>query len=226
MNTLAKAFLVCAGASLLAGCQSSPLKGWSFGKKRVDQRLAMPKTSGAVALEEGRAMLRDGRISAAAASFRIAMLDPATAAEANNGLAVAYAKVGRPDLAARYFRAAIELAPSDTRFAANLLRMQHSVMMARRAAAQASPALAQAAPAPEMPKLAAAQQVHRATRGEFHIRTRSDLAQAPRMAVVYRQSAPAPETQADTPDEKVPSAADAVLAQADKPKAKEYILAK
>lgn len=220
MTNPARLLLLCGVASLAAGCQGSPLKGWSFGKSRAPARLAAVQVEGAAALEEGRALLRDGRLSAAAASFRIAMLDPATAADANNGLAVAYAKVGRPDLAERYFRAAIRIDPEDMRYTANLLRMQHGVMLARQAAEKRQQA-ALAAPAPAEPeRLAASQRVHRATRGTFHIRTRGTPAAAPRMAVAYRTPAPKPEEMQGEKREQPP----VELAVAQAPKAREILM--
>lgn len=83
-----------------------------------------PSADYRAALDEGRAQLRDSNLSAAAALLRVAQQDPALRAEASNALGVTYARLGRDDLAERYFRAAIDIAPSDQRFAANLLRLQ------------------------------------------------------------------------------------------------------
>ena len=127
--------LVTAAVSL-SGCQSFPLTSWLFKNDRTasdaDPQLAGSTTG---ALEEGAALLRAGNLSAAVASFRIAQLDRATRADACNGLGVAYAKLGRLDLAERYFQAAILSDPDNTRYAANLLRLQRQVMLARRASA-------------------------------------------------------------------------------------------
>jgi len=74
--------------------------------------------------------LRQGQISAAIASFSMALAAPEARAEAINGLAVAYAKLGRDDVADRYFREAAALDPNNPKFAANLLRLQDNVRMA------------------------------------------------------------------------------------------------
>lgn len=116
-----------------SGCQSPLLKGWGFSKQQSQPTgFSREAADTELALEEGRAYLRSGQLAAAVASFRIARTDPTTAAEASNGLGVAYAKIGRMDLADRYFRTAMELKPSEDRFAANLLRLQRDVMLARR----------------------------------------------------------------------------------------------
>lgn len=125
----------CLVAGLLAislsGCQGSPFD--IFGSKKGVRQAssALGNNSGVLAFEEGRAHLREGQISAAVASFKIARLDPAVAADASNGLGVAYARLGRPDIADRYFREALRRAPEDERFVANLLRLQKSVMLAK-----------------------------------------------------------------------------------------------
>jgi tetratricopeptide (TPR) repeat protein len=77
---------------------------------------------GAEQLAAGRAALAAGRTSEAIDAFMIARLYPQLAAEAHNGLAVAYSQLGRNDLTETFFRTAIALAPSDERFQANLAR--------------------------------------------------------------------------------------------------------
>lgn len=160
MSRLPKLAAMSVMAVSLSGCQSMPIIGhWFGGPKNVSERPA-PALAGAQVLEEGRAQLRSGQISAAVASFRIARMDPAVAADANNGLGVTYIRLGRMDLADRYFRAALELDPQNERFAANLLRLRHDVMLARRArvevqqlaaaerAPEAEPTRGEAAPVP------------------------------------------------------------------------------
>src|SRR3546814_9961813 len=49
-----------------------------------------------------------------------------SAAEAYNGLGVAYAKLGRADLAERYFKMALSMDGTNPRFAANLDRFYNS----------------------------------------------------------------------------------------------------
>ena len=130
---------------LLGGCQSI------FGHKsaRLDVRpVGEAQTSAAavIALEEGRQHLIRGEVASAIVALRTASSDPATAAPAHNGLAVAYAMLGRGDLAERYFQQAIAEDPADPRFAANLARFYHS--------REAAMAKADAVPVPVVTALA------------------------------------------------------------------------
>lgn len=59
--------------------------------------------------------------------FRNVQRFPEHAAAAHNGLGVVFAKIGRFDLARRYFALAAEQDPADTRFAANLARLDTAV---------------------------------------------------------------------------------------------------
>ncbi|WP_324829180.1 hypothetical protein [Qipengyuania zhejiangensis] len=189
MSKLIKIATIGAAALLVAGCQSSPLAGWTFSKTKV-ARQAPDKIKGSVELEEGRMHLRNGNISQAVASFQLARLDPDSAAAANNGLAVSYAKIGRFDLADRYFRVAVSLAPAETKYVANLLRLQGRANYARRG--QAAAELAALESAREQEALADArrkeEQVHRLSHGEFRIQTAAPEG-APTMKVEYRQAA-------------------------------------
>ncbi|WP_374285100.1 tetratricopeptide repeat protein [Novosphingobium sp.] len=92
--------------------------------------------SGNADLAMGRQALADGQYGTAIAALRFARLDPACSAEATNALGVAYARIGRDDLAERYFREALALAPDDRRFAANLARFGQAQSL-RLAAVQA-----------------------------------------------------------------------------------------
>lgn len=196
MKTSIKMLAVVSGAALLGGCQSFPLTSWMFKGERSGGEQA-PQLAGntAGALDEGKAFLRDGNIAAAIASFRIASLERATRADASNGLAVAYARLGRPDLAERYFRAAIVDDPDNPKYVANLLRLQHQTMLARQPAAFEAVADAGAVRSPE-PGLAAAGRLSgpavRVSRGEVHIGSR-EMSPAPAMAVIDRRAAAATE---------------------------------
>ncbi|MDP3676134.1 MAG: hypothetical protein Q8R44_13750 [Novosphingobium sp.] len=119
-----KVIVTLLASTLLAGCQS--IFG-SHAKLEVRPVGAeQTAATAAVALEEGRQYLTRGEIASAIAAFRIAAHDPASAAPAHNGLAVAYALMGRGDLAERYFQQAIAADPEDPRFAANLARFYRS----------------------------------------------------------------------------------------------------
>ena len=78
-------------------------------------------------LDAGREDLKNGNFAAAMEQFRHASLGQATRAEALNGLGVAYAGIGRLDLARRYFYQAASLEPEDARFAANIARLHREL---------------------------------------------------------------------------------------------------
>jgi len=187
---------VAAAALMLGGCQSFPLTSWMFKGERSETRQLAGNTAGA--LEEGRAFLREGNIASAVASFRIASLDRANRADACNGLAVAYAMLGREDLAERYFREAIATEPENTKYVANLLRLQRQVMLARQSKekTQSSEALA-AAHRPSMHLAGLERQssaqaltrgpVERVSRGEVRVRVRPALGSAPITTVAFAE---------------------------------------
>lgn len=190
MKTLVRTCAAMAIATALSGCQSGGLPGWSF-KSHSRPALEAPRVDHAAILDEGRSHLRAGNLSAAAASFRMALRSEAQAAEASNGLAVVYARIGRPDLADRYFRAALAIEPESQRFAANLLRLQSRVLAVRRTPglpgiADASSGIPAAALVPAQPQRASAGKLERVARGIVRIRTPLELGPAPRMDVAYR----------------------------------------
>jgi len=118
--------LSCIGAALaLGGCQSF-IGALGFGPKQsaqVDQRA---EAFGSQELEHGRLAMKQGHIAFAIQQFRMAALNERTAPDAFNGLGVAYAKLGRADLAERYFKTALELDSSNPKYAANLAHFYNS----------------------------------------------------------------------------------------------------
>jgi len=129
-------------ATLLGGCQSI------FGHHaRLDVRPAGGEVSSAtyaVALAEGRQELMRGEVGLAIVSLQTAATQPDTAAAAHNGLGVAYAMLGRGDLAERYFQQAVAEDPAEAKYAANLARYYQSreAALARASAAPAVVAVA------------------------------------------------------------------------------------
>lgn len=103
----------------LGACQSifgSPLAAGV----RQERPVSSEADYAAAQVVEGRKALDEGRLGAAVAAFRNARQSPEHAAASANGLAIAYSQLGRPDLAERYFREAIALAPEVRRYQANL----------------------------------------------------------------------------------------------------------
>ena len=90
-------------------------------------------------LADGRAHLRAGRFASAADAFRQASYHPRTAAEAANGLGIAYDRMGRADLAKVQFEKAVGLAPEEARYNRNLAKFEGKelrVQLAKKAAAE------------------------------------------------------------------------------------------
>lgn len=145
-----KLMIVLLASTLLGGCQS--LFGKSA-KLEVRPAGATIAVSAAISLEEGRQHLLRGEPASAIVALRLATVDPATAAPAHNGLGVAYAMLGRGDLAERYFQRAVEQGPDDPRFAANLSKFYASreAMFAKAEAAKAVAVVAIAEPAEAAP---------------------------------------------------------------------------
>lgn len=116
----------CAIAALtLTGCQSF-VSALGFGPKPGASSEQRAEVFGSDELERGRLALEQGNVATAIQLFRLAALNEKTAADAFNGLGVSYARLGRADLAERYFKAALELDSSNPKYAANLARFYQS----------------------------------------------------------------------------------------------------
>lgn len=133
---LSAKFVMCGTALLmLGGCQGVLAKIGLGGNRSVDSS-AMANASDGTRLELGLAALRTGSPGNAIYHFERAILDPTLAPEAYNGMGVAYAQLGREDLAERFFNVAIMMQPGDARFARNLERLfQSDIAQSARAAA-------------------------------------------------------------------------------------------
>ena len=121
--------LVCTPA--LSGCQ------W-FGGGKADLASSgltreIAETFGEDQLAAGKAALAERRTSEAIDFFMVARLYPEHAAEAYNGLGVAYSQLGRSDLTEKFFQTAIALAPGDERFRSNLALLYERQGMSRTA---------------------------------------------------------------------------------------------
>jgi hypothetical protein len=90
-------------------------------------------------LAEGRAHLLANRPGSALTAYRQAAYDPTSRAQALNGMAIASDRLGRPDLAQRYFHQALLLEPGNTALLANLERLNANRSNAVEALAALSP---------------------------------------------------------------------------------------
>ena len=145
MSKFSKVASVAVLAGLLAGCAGTNGRGLQANAVPV----SLETLFGAEDIADGKDALRQGNMSLAIDNFRRAAINPQTAGEANNGLGIAYARLGRTDLAETHFAKAIALAPGDARFSSNLARLYRSdagerMLAQRRAEAEAKFAKAQA----------------------------------------------------------------------------------
>lgn len=202
MKTTSTIALTLALGMTLSGCQGLFGPRSAHVQDTEDARVAMQEQALHPALDQGRQLLQAGRTAQAIELLRVAQRDPASMADASNGLGVAYAKLGRHDLADRYFRMAMALKPEDARFAANMLRLQRDHKLAVRRNEEAE-RLAQRAEEERLAAQAARDavpgRIERLSRGQVSIRTQA-LPQmaAPKMEVLAMRSSA---TKAPTPAE-------------------------
>ena len=74
-------------------------------------------------LVRGKLLLSRGQSADAISAFRAVLRRGADQAEAHNGMAIAYDRIGRADLAQRYFELAVAGHPDDERYRKNLARL-------------------------------------------------------------------------------------------------------
>ena len=119
--------LLVLASSLLGGCQAL-FGSASFAERPPPAASASIDMSDyfATRLEAGRIHLERGRPTQAVTAFRQASYDPEFAARAYNGMGVAYAQLGRQDLARRYLAMAVSADSQDERFARNLARLDRA----------------------------------------------------------------------------------------------------
>lgn len=122
-NRVVRVGLVAVCLVALAGCQVlSPLR-----ISRADHgREEVARTANSTLTEEGRKHLAAQRNGLAIESFNRAIAFGEEPAPALNGLGVAYSRLGRPDLAYRFFRKAAIADPANPVYAKNLVRLTNS----------------------------------------------------------------------------------------------------
>lgn len=177
--TLLTGLFLALGAS---GCQSLGNQSQHlalYAGKRADEQVSL----GEMQLARGRAYLDAELTTLAIGQFTLALQDPRTLAAASNGLGVAYARMGRYDLADRYFAAAVTAEPDSARYLRNLAALRGSLpALARAAAPSPAPAAAAASARPGL-------RLVRLSRGEVHIGGSAPAGAAP-ARLASRERAP------------------------------------
>jgi Flp pilus assembly protein TadD len=174
------------GASVaLSGCAS--IFGEKFAAKFKPSRSASASQASKAVLPDpshytnlGRSQLAAEQTGAALESFRLALAFREPAAPAYNGMGVAYVRLGNFEQAQELFRMAIEAAPTDEKYQANMARLMSSPLLAQRKDGDRAAKLAAAASSAKVATEAAASgRLTRVSRGEFHITTIPQSGDAP-----------------------------------------------
>ncbi len=164
------------GASVaLSGCAS--IFGEKFAAKWNSSRAASANHAGKAIVPHpshytqlGRTQLAAEQTGAALESFRLALAFREPAAPAYNGMGVAYVRLGQFEQAQELFRMAIEAAPTDEKYQANMARLMASPLLTQRKDGDRAARLA-AASARVAPEAPVSGRLTRVSRGEFHITT-------------------------------------------------------
>ena len=154
-RTVIQHLFVCCSLAALSGCQ---LLGNLHLTRSSQDRATVAElaiTSG-TAVQEGRDHLRGGRPGLAIEAFNRALASGQDPAASYNGLGVAYARLGRTDLAFRFFKKATLSEPDNAAYSRNLTRLIDSpqfalAMMSQAAPVAAAPASASATATPALP---------------------------------------------------------------------------
>jgi len=139
--------IVCTAATItfLGGCSAfQPQAKLEIRAVESVERLAKQD-----ALAEGRALLNLGQNANAISAFREALREQPDSGDAYNGLAVAYDRIGRKDLAQRYFELALSFDPENPKYRANLARLFNRNGQPKLAAALVDPVQDAELPAPK-----------------------------------------------------------------------------
>ncbi len=117
-TSLAQFALSASMLALLGGCASG--RSPSLEIRSVGQSQMSPDTGNIV--DRGKELLSRGQNADAISAFRGALRTEGNQAEAYNGMAIAYDRIGRADLARRYFELAVAEQPTADRYRNNLAR--------------------------------------------------------------------------------------------------------
>lgn len=124
MRTTVNVAMLTLATIALSGC--STLFGKRFMAKADRPETQQARAGATYSLDLGRQHLDAGRTGLAIEAFQTALVTGEAAAPAFNGLGVAFARLGRFDLAERYFQRAAAIDPATERYALNLSRLMRS----------------------------------------------------------------------------------------------------
>ncbi|WP_296679633.1 tetratricopeptide repeat protein [Novosphingobium sp.] len=172
--TLALLSLVLPGCSALFG--KNKLTSQTGTEEQIQVAAEAAPVKVAVMTDAGRKALDHGNAGMAIEAFTRAVTSGEAPAPALNGLGVAYARIGRFDLAQRYFQRAAQIDPDEMRYQSNLSRLMRSPLFAKRHQAdEANAMLARAeeqqAAAAKTRQAAAPGQLQRVGANQFYIKT-------------------------------------------------------
>lgn len=123
-KALLSKIMLLGGCALLGGCQVLGTPSLGRTNKVHEQHLADARAQ--VETQQGRAYLASGSNGLAIDAFNRALVFGEAPAPALNGLGVAYARLGRADLALRFFKQAVKTDPESPLFAKNLATLTNS----------------------------------------------------------------------------------------------------
>jgi hypothetical protein len=116
----------------LAGCAVIAISGCAMQQNTAPEyRLSSSATAvvpGSSMLQSGRTQLDAGMNALAIEAFRAEIRANPDSADAYNGLAVAYGRIGRDDLAQRYFETALAREPGNRKAQTNLAKLTGNVV--------------------------------------------------------------------------------------------------
>ena len=149
-QTTSNVLFATLGCVLLGGCSLFAPKHMAQSVRAIDQEQLAKANQARAKMSEvteaGRALLDAGQPGFAIDTFRKALAKGEAPGPALNGLGVAYARIGRQDLAVSYFKQAMVFDPGETRYAMNLERISATASLAAAMPAQGEPAPAAGEP--------------------------------------------------------------------------------
>lgn len=143
-----KTLFVCCSIVALSGCQI--ISSLHLTRNSHSQRAEQPQVAITTdaANQEARDHLRGGRTGLAIEAFNRALASGQNPAASYNGLGVAYARLGRTDLAYRFFNKAAMSDPQNQDYARNLTKLVDSPQFTLALMSRTAAPLVAAAPSP------------------------------------------------------------------------------